>query len=463
MRKVFIVILICLLPIYSTSFDRENEGRFLNFSDVHFDPFYDTSLVEKLIKSGYKKWEKIFLSSKIKSLSSYGSDSNYPLFRSTLQDMKTRISNPEIIIITGDFMSHNFNENFKKYSRSDSKKALDAFIRKTIGFTQFMITKYFPSAQIFTTVGNDDADCGNYMIEPGGKFLKEFNRLWSPYIIRNDKSKLFNHTFRTGAFGTADIRNAGKNKMIILNTVFFSVNYKNLCGDTLSDPGGDELVWLRETLSNCRSAGSKAWLSFHIPPGIDIYNTIHGKGNCEERIFPAWEQNYNETFLRIIKDYPDVIKASFGGHFHRDAFRVICNGNDPVSFIHLTPSISPVYGNNPAYHIFTYDQSKQELLNYETYYLKNLNTDSAQWTFEYDFKNSFDQDNITPASLKSVSGLIFSDKNYREKYIRYYSAGNDKSFSGEYEEWIYNWCGIGNLEKRDYSNCLCSDSASVNR
>jgi len=252
--------------------------------------------------------------------------------------------------------------------------------------------------------------------------------------------------------------------MIILNTIFFSVSYKNLCGDTLADPGAEELAWLREALKSCRSSGSKAWLSFHIPPGIDIYNTIHGKGTCEEKIYPAWEEKYNDAFLLILKDYRDVIAAAFGGHFHRDDFRVIYDDKDPVSFIHLTPAISPIYGNNPSYNIFAYDRSKHVLLNYQTYYLKDLASgDSARWTFEYDFKNSYGQDIITPSSLSNVSNQIFSDTTYRQKYIRYYSAHSDKPYPGDYADWYYNWCGISHLEKEEYSSCLCTDSASFKR
>ncbi|MEO8665606.1 MAG: hypothetical protein ABI462_08910 [Ignavibacteria bacterium] len=463
MKKFFILIFFFLFALNAFSFDPQKEGRFLNFSDVHFDPFYDTTLVIKLMRTDYKKWEKVFLTSPIKMLSRYGNDSNYPLFKSSLQDMKARIPYPEVIIITGDFMSHNFNENFEKYSGTNSTGERDNFIKKTIGFTQFMITKYFPSSQIFVTVGNDDADCGNYMVKPGGKFLREFSRLWSKHISIKDQSKSFNYTFKKDAYGMAGFRGSKDRKMIILNTIFFSAGYKNLCGDTLADPGSDELTWLRETLKNCRTQGFKTWLSFHIPPGIDIYNTIHGSGSCEEKVFTSWKEKYNDAFLRIVKDYKDVITGAFGGHYHRDDFRVIYDEKDPISFIHLTPSISPIYGNNPSYHIFKFDRSNHLLLNYETYYIKNLTgPDAAKWTFEYDFNKSFEQINITPASLNKVSSLILADTIYRSKYIMYYTAHNDKPYPGDYADWFYNWCGIGHLDREEYVNCLCSDSASVN-
>lgn len=454
MKKINIAFI--LLIIFFTNEDIFAQNRFLNFSDVHFDPFYDSTLVKKLIKADYKKWEKIFLTSKNDKLSSYGDDSNYPLFKSALKDMKSRIPDPDFIIITGDFMSHNFNENFKKYSGLQNIKALNSFIRKTIKFTRLMISKYFPSIQIFVTVGNDDSYCGNYMVEPEGAFLNMFYSAWKQNI--NFNNTVFPGTFKKGGYGIADFSEDKNFKMIILNTIFFSVNYRNLCGDTLQDPGEDELQWLRETLQQCKDKNHKVWLSYHIPPGIDIFGTIHGKGNCEQKIFPTWKKNYNEEFLEIIRKYPEVINSTFAGHFHRDDFRVILNNDIPVSYIHLTPSISPIYGNNPAYEIFEYDKNNFTLTNYDAYNLSSITSSSPFWTFEYNFQRSFNQSSITPSSLFKITSLVNSDSSYRVKYINFYTAGNQKSFPGDYKNWYYNYCGLSNLIKEEYAKCLCRDS-----
>ncbi len=168
--KAFCIALSTILffLIYGTNcyvFGISGESRFLTFSDLHFDPFYDTNLIRPLINSDYQKWNDIFLSSEQKQVSSYGKDSNFPLLISALEDMKSRIPGPDFIIITGDFMAHNFNENFIKYSGTANTDSLNLFIKKNMQFVTWTILKYFPQTQIFPALGNDDADCGNYMVD----------------------------------------------------------------------------------------------------------------------------------------------------------------------------------------------------------------------------------------------------------------------------------------------------------
>ncbi|MDQ3021556.1 MAG: metallophosphoesterase [Bacteroidota bacterium] len=459
MKKDFLILVFLFFAVSSQGFQELNERKFLNFSDIHFDPYYDTTLVKELIIADYKEWENIFLKSDIKYFSRYGSDSNFPLLLSTLEEMKRVIPRPDFIIITGDFLAHNFNENYEEYSGSDNKDSLNYFIEKTMKFITRMLTKYFPVTTIFPSVGNDDSYCGNYMIEPNAPFLKMLSEIWEPLVNRNGLNESFRSTFSKGGYCILNFPEGENYKMLILNTVFFSTNYKNLCGDTLQDPGAEELRWLRETLKQCKNSNQKVWLSYHIPTGIDIYGTIHGKGNCEEKIFTTWKKKYNEEFLKIINEYWMIINAGFAGHFHRDDFRIFYDEGIPISYIHITPSISPVYGNNPAYHIIQYNPANFELQNYRTYFLKNLaGNDSAYWTSEYDFQKTYKQDFVSAASLSTVSNLIFTDSSYRAEYINYYTAGDKITYESDYSTWFYNWCGFGYLTKDDYVKCLCADS-----
>lgn len=57
-------------------------GTFLSISDVHFNPFYDPSLVPRLVQADVQEWEGIFAGSQVTAVSTYGSDVNYPLLRS---------------------------------------------------------------------------------------------------------------------------------------------------------------------------------------------------------------------------------------------------------------------------------------------------------------------------------------------------------------------------------------------
>jgi sphingomyelin phosphodiesterase acid-like 3 len=463
MKKFLFILVFILFRLDVFAFQDFNESKFLNFSDVHFDPFYDSSLVKKLAASDYKEWEDIFSKSEIKTLSTYGSDSNFPLLISVLQDVKSRMPSPDFIVITGDFLGHNFYKGFKKYFPSGDIDTIN-FISNCMKFVTTMITKYFPLTAIFPSVGNDDSYCGNYMIEPGGDFLKMVSEIWEPLVNKDRNNESFQKTFSKGGYAELNLSQRENYKMIILNTIFFSSGYKNQCGDTLADPGSDELNWLKEKLQECRNNGYKVWLSYHIPPGIDIFGTINGDGNCEEKIYPTWKSKYNDEFTKIITEYAQVININLAGHFHRDDFRIFYNEGNPVSYIHLTPSISPIYGNNPAYQIVQYDSVNYGLLDYDTYYLKNLTLpDSVYWTLEYNFRNVYNQNYISPASLSNISDLIFSDSTFRAEYSMFYTTSNPNVFKNNYTNWFYNWCGFGHLTKEDYAKCLCGDTLNFKK
>ncbi|MBK8981658.1 MAG: metallophosphoesterase [Ignavibacteria bacterium] len=467
MKKLQLILLLCFCFTGASLHKDPPENKFLNFSDIHFDPFYDSSIVDELIMSDHSSWENIFSGSEIKSVSNYGSDSNFPLLKSVMEEMKERITEPDFIIITGDFMGHDFNENYEKFSELRNQDSLFTFIEKTIRFLTSYITKFYPDTQIFPMVGNDDSFCGDYMIDPQGKFLNMLSEVWEPIVNISENNDSFKTDFSKGGYCLvnfpSNVSDESKFKMLILNTVFFSSNYKNLCGDTLTDPGIVQLEWLENVFRKCRTDGIKLMLSYHIPPGIDIYGTIHGIGDCREKIIPAWKEKYCIEFIRLIKDYSEIIVSHFAGHFHRDDFRIFYEGNNPVSFIHITPSISPVYDNNPAYQIFSYQKTDFSLLNYETYYLKNIKennldaNETPQWLFEYNFNDTYNENSVYIDAMLNLAMKIADDSSYRESYINFYTCSNESMTDKDRSTWYYNICGFGNFTVDSYAECLCAN------
>ena len=59
-------------------------GYIAHISDIHFDPFYDPTLLVQLINKEAADWEGVFETSTIKSYGTVGSDSNYNLLKSFL-------------------------------------------------------------------------------------------------------------------------------------------------------------------------------------------------------------------------------------------------------------------------------------------------------------------------------------------------------------------------------------------
>ena len=82
------------------------------FSDVHFNPFYDTHLFSDLVTADPSQWADIFRTSPIQTASSWGNDSNYPLLAFALASVRQNLGTSPLIIFTGDILVHSFDQTF---------------------------------------------------------------------------------------------------------------------------------------------------------------------------------------------------------------------------------------------------------------------------------------------------------------------------------------------------------------
>src|SRR4051812_18374465 len=89
-------------------------GQFLLISDLHFDPFYDGALFERLNTRPVEDWAAILEESQPAGFNPKGTDSNYALLKSSLDDARARNPTPDFILYPGDFMAHQWQD---KYDR----------------------------------------------------------------------------------------------------------------------------------------------------------------------------------------------------------------------------------------------------------------------------------------------------------------------------------------------------------
>jgi hypothetical protein len=94
------------------------------------------------------------------------------------------------------------------------------------------------------------------------------------------RSRSFDRRFPTGGYYHADVPALRNVRIIAVNTNFFSTNYTNPCGKPGPDAGLRQLVWLDAELRLARDEGKRVWLLFHIPPGLDVYDTEECGGAC---------------------------------------------------------------------------------------------------------------------------------------------------------------------------------------
>jgi sphingomyelin phosphodiesterase acid-like 3 len=101
-------------------------------------------------------------------------------------------------------------------------------------------------------------------------------------------------------------------------------------------------------------------------------------------------RTYAEPIFALLRRYADTVAASFAGHTHMDDFRLIGDAGGFYAFTLITPALSPIFGQNPAFRTVMYD-SAGGILDHTTYTLTNLPEATASggapaiWRAEYTF------------------------------------------------------------------------------
>jgi sphingomyelin phosphodiesterase acid-like 3 len=337
-------------------------------SDLHFDPMADPRLVDQLAAVEPEQWSQVLDNSFDQSLGRYGHDTNWQLLRSALGQMAEALPRPAFILISGDFLAHDFRREFNAAASDHSDAAYRIFVRKTMQFLSRQLEQTFPATTILPALGNNDEECGDYELQPRGPFLADtlpmIRRLVSDAVGPG-----FDSTWQT--YGNYSAQ-AGGIRVLSVNTNFLSVNYRNACGSPADgDPGAATLAWLEKELAAAKAAREHVWLIYHVPPGIDGYATLQ-RGSCPGGMVPMWAPAYAEAFAALMQRYSGVVAASFGGHTHMDDFRLLGDdGGGRYGFALITPAVSPIFGQNPAFRIVAYD-AKGGIVDQTTYNLKNL-------------------------------------------------------------------------------------------
>jgi len=438
MRKTgaVLLLLLCVSPA--------SAEKFLSISDIHFDPFADPSLVAKLEAADVSQWDAILASSAQTSFSTYGSDINDALLKSAVDEMKKQIPAPAFVLISGDFLAHGFQKSYQQYATDKSQTAYTAFVTKTLRYVAGRLRDAYPGVPLYPTLGNNDSDCGDYAVAPDSAFLANFRDVWRPLV----GSRSFDRRFPTGGYYHADVPALRNVRIIALNTNFFSTNYQNPCGKPGPDPGLRQLVWLDAELRLARDEGKRVWLLFHIPPGMDVYDTEEYGDACPDaKPQSFWKDEYQQKYLAIAHAHRNTIAGSFAGHTHQDEFR-FANGG----FIHISPSVTPVFGNNPAFEIVEVTP-RGDVADYVAHHLPNV---TLPWAREYSWRESYAKPRYDAATLTQLEAAIAADTAVREKYFAYFSSGSAKSSAGALAGWRGYWCGFRTKTAAAFSACYCA-------
>lgn len=437
------------------------QGLFLQVSDIHFDPFADKALVPKLIAAPVTRWQAIFRSSKNTPFPKRGhADTTYPLFASMLAAAKGVTSGHgkrvryDYVLNTGDNLAHDFRQNF--LANGGQEAGYQGFVVKTLRFVDRMLRKSFPRAPLIYAPGNNDAVCGDYRVAPRSDMLAQIARDL-PVVAGDAQAR---RDFAIGGFYLVPHPTVPKHDIIALNSVFWSIKYQDDCNKGGGDPGAAELDWLAWTLYREKLAGRTASLAMHIPPGINGYSSA--KHACPKTGTRFWRKDVTKRFAALVAEYKDVLRASYAGHTHMDDFRLLSGPSGaPLLATRVTPSVSPVFGNNPAFAVLLYDRTDAIAANSAIFYLTNLAaagpTVPAKWALEYSFAKTYGVSSYTPANVAALAKRIAQGSAAAQSFVKYYPVEAPTPITTDKLKAFA--CAQTALTPAAYAACRCGGSA----
>lgn len=430
--------------------------KFISIADIHFDPFIGCetlrqpcALIDALRKADVSAWEDIFAKKADTQPSRLFLDTNYALLKSTLSEVSVvkNKEHPQFVLILGDFLAHDYREKYRKFSGDRSAAGYQLFVKKTLQYLTKQFHQVFPNLDVYPVVGNNDAYTGDYAVVPAGAFFQDTARIWSQLMVDKKNRTQLLQNFPEAGYYAVTVPGQLSQKIIILNTVIFSTKAK---GVNINATALSELHWLHEQLAEAMRHHQHVILAFHIPVGIDVYATLRNKlGGIKE----FWKPVYSQAFENELQQYQSVITAILPAHIHMDALQIITlkeMADIPVSF---TSSVSPVYGNNPGFKVFSYDPETFKLRNFETYFTPlNNRADHTEWNQEYNFNSIYQP---TCQSCQVAEGIknITANNVLATQYKKYYSVSND--IGTAQKSWLpYYWCDIRAVNRSKYKTCL---------
>jgi hypothetical protein len=430
------------------------QGVFLHVSDVHFNPFADPTIVRRLIAAPVEQWAAIFRGSKNTAFWVKNQDTTFPLLTSMLAAAKGPAY--DYVLSTGDTLSHDFKDEFLKAGGTESEYA--GFVIKTMRFVDRMLQQGFPGVPLIAALGNNDSTCDDYALAPNDPMLAPVGRGLRA-VARNPQAL---HDYEMGGSYAVPHPKVPRHDIVMLSDVFFSQKYRDACGQTGTDPGSAELAWLEWTLYQAKLAGRTVTLAMHIPPGIDSYSSSRNNG-CPVKVTSFWQDAYTRRFLALIGRYKDQVRIAFAGHTHMDDFRVIPDaGGAPVLATRVTPAVTPLFGNNPAFTALLYSRTDASIADYATFYLSNLAKVgpgvAPDWKLEYTFKDAYQAPGYDAASLSALAKRIQTDDAVRASFMRYYAVAGQSSMTPS--NWSAYACAQTAITPDAFESCACPGAAA---
>ena len=436
----------------------EGSGTFVVISDFHFNPFELPELATTLARSAPAAWKVTLAAVQDQAMSRTGEDTNHALLASSLVPFAKAVAGADFAIVPGDFLVHEFDAKAAKaLSVAPTSQATGEMAVKTTLFVGNALADALAGKPAILALGNVDSSCGDYRIEPGGRYLAATREMVRRLVGAERLEPDFDETYAAGGYYAARHPTLANGLIVVLNDVLWSTRYRDACGTDGLAAAEAMLGWLRDRLARQRATGGRVWLVHHIPWGIDPYTTINTKAaSCSAKVVPFLREPFASDFQALVAEYRDVLQASFSGHTHFDDYRLLIDERGTaIGLDKITPAISPIFGQNPGFQVFTYDRRSGAPSDFSTWYLANPGAapSAADWRFEYTFTRAYRQPHYAPDAVQTVWKAMSNDSALQDTYRRLYNVGRGE-LAGALTAYF---CAIGHLDRPSFTACYCGD------
>jgi len=439
-----------LLMLATSVFAQTNQTiPFLTLADIHFDPFISCKnqvpcpLILELQQAPVSKWHAILSAHEV-SMSQFRQDTNDVLLSSALAAAKqaAEANHPQFVMVLGDFLGHDYRQLFKKYTQNRNRADYRTFVQKTLLFMSNELSSAFGTTSVYALIGNNDTYGGDYKVDVHGAFFRDTGEIWSGLIKDKQQGSAMRREFTTGGYYAVDA--APNLRLVVLNSVLFATKAKGKDIDAAADT---QLKWLHSQLEAAKGKHQQVIIAMHIPVGIDVYASLKYR---LFRLVEFWRPAYVERFENELRDYSTVVSGIFTGHIHADWFQVLALGNERKIPVTGTPSISPIFGNNPGFKIYTYSPKEEQIDNFKTYYYPLR--DNGKWGLEYSFNHIYQPHCVRCPVITGMEKLTPSNQ-LAAHYKHFYAVSTtSQPITTKWNP--YYWCAIHEVKANDYARCI---------
>ncbi len=464
MRTCFSILLFVTMLLVSP-FGRAAEAQTtvpaVLLSDIHFDPFHEPGKLPQLRAAPIERWPAILsaaptltqeadLAALQVQCHALALDTAWPLLTTALKAAKMAEPRPAFVTLSGDLLAHEFPCRFQKLAPTATPAEYAAFAAKTATFVIAQLRLSFPQIPIYVALGNNDSGCADYRETPGSAFL----RSTMDAVLAAARSSLGAQSsdgipVDVSSQGDYSVRLPAQlrhGRLLVLQDIFDARQYNNCADAADRAPERLQLTWLRAQLTQARAQGEQVWVMGHIPPGIDAYPSFHRYVLRPSELCAASPQPFlaDTALADTLLEYADVVRLALFGHTHMDEVRLLHRAGAPTAQqgkdgrpgpvveaavpLKLVPSVTPFFGNHPAFLLATINPHTLALQDWQTFVSPAAENSAAPWAEAYRFSTAYHLPEFSAETLNELSLAFASDRTGRAPrsatYRQHFYAGD---------------------------------------